>query len=1471
MKKKIFFVVLSLFGLFYAQGQRFMETLDRGLTAVPTANGVFVSWRINGEEWENTLYNLYRNGVRLNAEPLSVSNFLDLQGSAASSYTIGRIQNGKETMELSNCLVWSKPYLEIPVRRIIKNGIDYSSLYELNDATAADLDGDGQYEIIVKRINSDFSVGNDSAFTYFEAYKLDGSLLWVIDCGPNLVSSGHVETNIAAFDWDEDGKAEVIMRAADGTIDGKGQVIGSPTANYRSAVNQSANMQYMTQGAEYLCLFDGETGELLDKVDYIARGNVNDWGDNYGHRANKFFFGAPYLDGRRPSILITRGIYTRIVMRTYDVVNKKLQKRWLSDFDTNNNLWSAYAYQGNHNYTIADVDGDGRDEIVYGSMTVDDNGRGLYSTSYGHGDAMHVSDFDPYHKGIEIFACLESSPHWGAVFRDGATTETFIKYVRGSDCGRCMAANVTDDYPGAELWADGKMWSATTRELIGSSGGTQNFAIYWDGDLLRETFDYTNVNDVTGGAGYGTPAVFKYNKGKVSNIFTATGTATNNYTKGTPCLQADLFGDWREEMVLRSTDNMSLRIYTTTTPSPWPIYTLMHDHQYRQAICWQMCGYNQPPHTSFFLGLAEGITAPPPPVMSNGKLEVDHRIDDSHQAASLLLANTQGDSVEIVTQLNPSQVNVNSPGNYVLYGAGSLHGSMKLHKQGSGMLCIEGPQYYTGSTTLWDGLSIFKGSMASPLVLKRFAELELQAPLLAGIQMEYASVLRPGGSQQVSIEMASLNMERGAILEFDLKSDTYASDTLIIKQDALIANEAIFRFVGSKGSTKARPGRYLLAIVAGELNFNPDKINIEGLSGIACSILISGDSLYLQVDEQRLPGTVLWHGSLNQGVWNLNDVRNFSLGADTVEFVTGDTVLFDASSNARAVNISSEVIPSHVLIQGDNNYVLSGKEGISGSASLTKEGEGKLSILNINPYTGKTLIQGGTVEVNVLATSQGAGALGALSTAANNFCIQNAAVLKTSQNTTMESPLHIGVGGACLDVTNTLTMKGVISGSTLIKRGNGTLEVSAVNTHKKTILESGTLKVLEEPNLINGYFGDTLELWGGSVICLDNNGSYSRANWHIVVPAGKSGRINLDGRCDYYGSLHGSGTLTVSAPYVRNYLCGNWSAFEGLVKATSKANSSYTPSFDFKNTYGLPKATLDVAAGTTVTNQSGSFKLGAVSGSGTLGGSNTWEIGYLNTTISFGGSIGSALTKVGTGTLILTGSNAYSGDTNINGGTLRVNNANATVSATGTGRLNINSGGILTGRGFMDNNVVYINSGGSFVPGAYYLGELILDGSIYQNQGGVLEFRLNSANSHSSISGIHTMSLKGSLRILLKEGYTPSLGDSFELWSCKSFLSTSIPELELPDLPAHLAWDTGELFTTKGKLSVTDANGLFITTWDEVLQIQIFHINGLPVERFTSKAHEWEDRINDLHLAKGIYLIKIESGNNKRVIKYYQP
>ena len=1440
--------------------QRPMENLDRGLVAVKVSEGMFLSWRITGQEWYDVKYNVYRGGSKLNAIPLEVSNFTDSEGTLSSVYTVRTVINGIEGEDSKAASVLADQYLEIKMRDITRNGYDYNSLYSLNDATIADLDGDGEMEVIIKRMNTDFSVANDSVFTYFEAYKLDGTFLWAIDCGPNLVSSGHVETNLAAFDFDGDGRAEIVMRTADGTIDGKGKVIGDANANYRPHVNQTANMQYMTQGPEFLSLFDGLTGEEIDRVEYIPRGDVNSWGDGYGHRANKFFFGAPYLDGRNPSVLITRGIYTRIVMRTFDVVDKKLIRRWENDFDTNE--WPDYYGQGNHNYTIADVDGDGRDEIVYGSMTVDDDGKGLYSTKYGHGDAIHVGDFDPYHKGIEIFACLESSPHWGAAFRDGATDETFIKYVRGRDCGRCCAGNVTDDFIGAELWAGGNMWSATTREKVGTSGGAENFILYWDGDLLQETFDYTNVNDVTAN-GYGTPAVFKYGQG---NILEFLGTATNNHTKGNPCMQVDIFGDWREELILRTTDDMALRIYTTTEPTEYRNYTLLHDFQYRQAICWQMCGYNQPPHVSYFLGKAENITIPPPPAMTNERIEITSQIDNSGNNSHLLMANTQGGNVSVNGVVSPFALTINTPADYTLTGDGSFNGEMKFVKQGTGTLTFNGNHSYSGPTELWDGTTVFNGTLAnSPVWMNRFAELNSSAILTAGLTMEYGAILRVAGTDNKgNLQTGSLDAKRGAIIEFDIYSADISADLIKVTDSLKLDKEVIFRFTSHniEGDNSPEPGKYLICETSGNIRGNMSDIIIEGLPGIVCSLIVEENNIYLDILPSRDPGEVFWKGDLEGGIWDLATTENFLLNGEAVSFVSGDKVTFTDDAVNKTVTIPAIVYPDEVIVNNSAAYTFQGSGNISGNSTFRKNGTGELTINTTNDYTGKTEITGGTVVVTSLATSQKAGALGAVSSNPDNFTLSNV-VLKINGITNNESAITLSGDSAVFDIAESLDQQGIITGETLVKTGEGTLSVYQQNTHKKTILRAGTLKVIQEPDNYNGYFGDTLVIEGGMVQCLHNNNSYSRADWNIVVPENKGGLINFDGRCAYNGSLTGKGTLTVYSPFVRSDVSGDWSKFEGTLKATGNE-------IRFNNSYGMPLAVLDLSEATNAYNEKRTtFTVGALIGSGKLGGSHDWVVGSANTDCSFSGQINSPLTKVGTATLALSGNTESEVAITVREGILMIDNADQTTSATGKGTLTVKSGATLTGEGYIGNDRIELKSGATFKPGKDNTGKLTAAGIVTVEEGAALEFQLNDNNSVVSLDNVMQLVLNGTVRVILKDGYTPQTGDSFTLWNTEAINAEGNSTLDLPELPAGFSWDTSELLTIHGILKVTGTpDNITSELFNEPVTVSVITSTGTIVHHFECLGSEIHTYIEKLSLEEGVYMMKID-GKEKSIIRKF--
>lgn len=580
-----------------AAGTRQMEFLDRGVVAVKTGTGVFVSWRLLGTEGSNVSFNVYRDGTKVNASPITNStNLQDASGTSSSKYTVRAVVGGTEQAASAAASVWGNNYLSVPLSipagGTTPDGVAYT--YSANDASAGDLDGDGEYELIVKWDPSNSKDNSQSGYTgevFIDAYKLNGTRLWRISLGKNIRAGAHY-TQFMVYDLDGDGKAEVAMKTADGSKDGTGTVIGDASKDYRNSSG------YVLSGPEFLTIFNGQTGKALSTVNYEpARGSVSDWGDNYGNRVDRFLAAIAYLDGERPSLVMARGYYTRTVLVAYNWRNGQLTKQWTFDSNTSGN--AGYAGQGNHNLSVADVDGDGKDEIIYGAMAVDDNGKGLYTTGLHHGDAMHLSDLDPDRAGLEVFQVHETPSNAGVEFRDARTGQLIWGIPTTKDIGRGMAADIDPRYKGAEVWADGGLYTAKGQKIGTTLPSSTNFGIWWDGDLLRELLDSNRIDK------------WDYANSKTVNLLTASGVSSNNGTKSTPNLQADLFGDWREEAVWRTSDSSALRIFTTTAVTDKRIHTLMHDPVYRLGIAWQNVAYNQPPHTGFYLG--EGMSTPPVP------------------------------------------------------------------------------------------------------------------------------------------------------------------------------------------------------------------------------------------------------------------------------------------------------------------------------------------------------------------------------------------------------------------------------------------------------------------------------------------------------------------------------------------------------------------------------------------------------------------------------------------------------------------------------------------------------------------------------------------------------------------------------------------------------------------------------------------------------------------------------------------
>ena len=599
---------------------RQVERLDRGLVAVPAAGGGnHVSWRLLATDSKGARFTLYRDGkpiARIGGN--QATSYLDKAGTATSHYALAARGAG--------ATVWADGYLAIPLDKPADgrtfDGETYG--YTANDASVGDLDGDGRYELIVKwypTIAKDNAFSGYTGTTLIDAYTLEGRRLWRIDLGPNIRSGAHY-TQFMVYDLDGDGRAEIAMKTADGTVDGTRHMIGDPHASWVSREGE-VDIQDRTgaktlpdgrkvselkgrilKGPEYLTVFDGATGRALASAPYApARGPDGDnpgyeamkavWGDGYGNRSERYLAGVAYLDGRKPSLVFGRGYYGRSTVAAWDYRSGKLSLRWLFDSATPGN--ERFGGQGNHQLSVADVDGDGRDEVFYGSMVVDDDGKGLWSSGLGHGDAMHLSDLDPSHPGLEKFGVHETmrmSGNRGAAMLDARTGAILWSTPADKDTGRGIAIDIDPRHPGAEAWASNsrELYDAKGNVIPGGHPRAANFGIWWDGDRLRELLDGKRITK------------WDWNAGSEQMLLDPPGTVSNNGTKANPSLSADILGDWREELVVPSEDSRELRIYATPIPTSERIVTLMHDPVYRLGVAWQNTAYNQPPHVSYFLG-----------------------------------------------------------------------------------------------------------------------------------------------------------------------------------------------------------------------------------------------------------------------------------------------------------------------------------------------------------------------------------------------------------------------------------------------------------------------------------------------------------------------------------------------------------------------------------------------------------------------------------------------------------------------------------------------------------------------------------------------------------------------------------------------------------------------------------------------------------------------------------------------------
>lgn len=599
---------------------RQMEKLGRGVVALPIGRGkVAVSWRLLATDPIDVAFNVYRTNPgaapeRVGPAPLRATTFVideharpDQPNHYAVRPVDGTGREGVPSRDFLNVTSAAEPrdHVAIPVRLP-----DATPRYTLGDIAPGDLDGDGEFELVVKAQQTprDNSFAGATGNTLLQAYRLDGELLWTVQLGPNIREGEHY-TPFMVYDLDGDGRAELAVRTADGTVDGTGKVIGDAKARWARADGR------VEAGPEFLTIFDGRTGRELATKTYVPdREPADGWGgiggngrnDNGGNRNERFLACVAYLDGVRPSVVMCRGYYGRSVLAAWDWREGALTQRWV--FDSRNGD-HPYSGQGGHHIGVADVDGDGRDEIVYHSMVVDDNGKGLYSTGFRHGDAMHLAVFDPTRPTVlQVWGAHENEGDTtrfgtpGLALFEAATGRRLWSALYGVDVERAVAADIDPRHPGYEMWSNRIGLLTWKGERIGEAPRSSQHVIWWDGDLLRELVTGARV------------AKWDWEKQTEEPVLAASGVRAGG-AKGTPNLSGDILGDWREELVVGTTDQRELRIYVTPVPTDFRFVTLAQDPMYRLGLAWQNVAYNQPPHPGFYLGAETKLPAPRPNIV----------------------------------------------------------------------------------------------------------------------------------------------------------------------------------------------------------------------------------------------------------------------------------------------------------------------------------------------------------------------------------------------------------------------------------------------------------------------------------------------------------------------------------------------------------------------------------------------------------------------------------------------------------------------------------------------------------------------------------------------------------------------------------------------------------------------------------------------------------------------------------------
>ena len=1255
-----------------------MEKLDRGVVAVRNSSSdYFVSWRYLATDPEDIQFNLYAKKTggsftKINTNPLTIPNF-QATTSAISNGTqlyVTTLINGTEgtpsqifTVNSAGYNSYRSAYLDFSYNAA-NDGLELHK-YSTKFIWPADLDGDGEYDFVVDRLSV------DGGSHKIQAYLRSGTLLWTVDMGPNVSISQGQDDMVIAYDMDSDGKADVVIKSSDGTkfADGKG-VNGSTTLDTDNDGIIDYNPQNVKNPPQYITVIDGMTGKEKNSIEMK-------YPSNYSRTNKAIFMGTEYsnlngmmaiiyIDGKHPSVGFvykTRTNSDKYHWYYASAYGYNASGQWVNWYNWERGYVGAAEF---HSIRSADVDLDGRDELLNGGYGIKYDGTLAFNAGISHGDRFRTGDIDPERPGLETFAIQQNNPTMlGQLIYDAGTGEAIKKIYMSAvgDVGRGECMDVDPSRIGYEFWSTmGNIYDAKGNVLYEGGAPFPHEGIWWDGELDREELSSADGNGFNAD-------VRKYNTtshsfgSRLIEFAKMTNWAVKSEYGVRPAFFGDIAGDWREEVLLEKFGNVTATLkdkngndsiatvnssigfvgFSTDYPTTKRIYCLMQNPAYRNQATTK--GYYQSPIPDFYLG----YDMPVPPVSpvqqakltwssgtafdksSTSFLQQDEITRSAFADGDEVMFDISGDNsapVQLTTDLAPSKIWAMNPKgkDYVLGGTGKLTGTMELVKSQNGKFTLNGNHTYTGKTIISEGNLCLNGSSNSPIdvrakgTLSGSVVLNGTLTLNPGLNVE-GGRLSPGNGLEAGklgkiLVNGAVTLPGKSNIEIDIiPEDPYKNDSLVINGD-FTAN-GINKIIVNGTLT---PGTYTLITWTGTFTGTLSNFDVTGLAGLPVRLVINGHDLQLVVEATRSASGVTWTGSTDAN-WDYmtTNFQTITLPHQSTFFVQNDSVLFDDSAVLTNVSLTESMITKGVRFENNTkSYTFTGAGGIGGSGNFQKTGKGLLDLGNIqSTYTGKTIYNNALVKVSALNQTSVAGPLGQASISPANWVMADSRLIVDAVNSNTDRGLTIQ-GTDTIEISKSngvVSITGAITGTGgLVKTGTGQLNVSSssANTYAgETVIKEGTigLGTLEMNRTGFGKSGKIRMENGSRIRMFDNSGDYTqKATWYITIPEGSTARIDASSRCNINGSIAGEGTLTYYTPYVRaDMVAGGGTAFTGTINVITDSDGG-----DFRitaNAPGFPAAAI---------NLGNNVRMGAYASVGSSGtsASQVVKIGSLSGTAS---------------------------------------------------------------------------------------------------------------------------------------------------------------------------------------------------------------------------------------------------------------